>query len=377
MNVSEGSADMMNHTSESTNCTNVFEDYAFTIVAVVNMVVGFFSFITCCFTILLIAALKKWQFFSQRLILYLTITAMLISLANIINRVDFAQNPSDALIRFCIFGGFLTQVTSWMTLCSITSITVYLFLRTTFKKNTEKYEPLYVLFIFGFPFLFNWIPFINVAYGRAGVWCWIQSFDYTNCEELQVGKWLQFGLFYIPGYSILLVLIILYVLIIVKVCRQKKVHSAPNNPRNTKTDVNKVVRKMVNEVLTLAAYPVIYFLLTLPLVINRIYTTATPRQPSLFLWYLAVLAFPLMGACIGFTFTFNTMFRRRITWAELRSRTMSRTDSNRRISTYPMKTDEMSDSAAIHASNRVFHTDYHNNMVDYHYNDNDNDSNNM
>lgn len=344
----------MNSSENQTNCSSVFEDHEFTNVAVVNMVVGLLSFIICCFTIILIAVLKRWQFFSQRLILYLTITAMLLSLSNIINRVDFAKNPTTALTRFCIFGGFFSQVTSWMTLCSNTSITIYLFLRTMFKKNTEKYELLYVMFTFGFPFLFSWIPFINTSYGRAGVWCWIRSYDMINCKAFAFGKWLQFGLLYIPLYVLLAVLIVLYILIIAKIYRQRKVLSGTDNPH-----ASKVVRKIMSEVLSLIAYPLIYFVLTLPLLLNRIHASINPEEPSLTLWYLAALTFPLEGACTGFVFTFNTLVCRRTTWIELRSqtgRTLSRKESQHKITEYPMKTDEVSDSAAFSTAHRPYYT---------------------
>lgn len=343
----------MNFSKNQSNCSSVFEDYEFTIVAVVNMVVGLLSFIICCFTIVLIAALKKWQFFSQRLILYLTITAMLISLANVINRVDFTKNPTKALTGFCIFGGFLTEVTSWMILCSNTSITIYLFLRTMFNKNTEKCELLYVIFTFGFPFLFSWIPFINMSYGRAGVWCWIRSYDTVNCKTLVFGKWLQFGLLYIPLYGILPILIIVYILIIAKIYKQRKVLSGTDNPH-----ANKVVRQMVSEVLSLVAYPLIYIVLTLPLLLNKINSSISPEEPSLTLWYLAAFTFPLQGACTGFIFTFSTVMCRRSTWMELRSRTefMSQTESRHKITEYPMKADEVSDSAAFSTPPRPHRT---------------------
>lgn len=348
--------DYQNESSGYLNCSTAFDRYEYKIVAIVNMVVGLFSFIVCCFTIMLIVVLGRWKFFSQRLILYLTITALLISLANILNRVDFTGDPSEALTGFCIFGGFLTQVTVWMVLCSISSITIYLFARTMFNKNTEKFESLYVTFTFGFPFVFNWIPFINESYGRAGVWCWIRSFDQTTCEVLVFGKWLQFGLLYIPLYLILVVLIFLYILIIAKIYQKRKVLSGTDNPH-----ANKVVRKMVSEVLSLIAYPLIYFVLSLPLLLNRIYTSASPTEPSLVLWYLSALTFPLQGACTGFVFTFSTVICRKMTWTELRSRTelKSRSEARHRVAEYPMKTDEISDSVAFSTIPRQH------SMVDY------------
>lgn len=336
------------------NCTTPFQRPEYTTVAIVSLLASVLSFVVCCFTIALILILNKWQFFSQRLILYLTLTALSFSLANIVNRVHIlstADSPSASMTNFCIFGGFLTQVTTWMGLCSIISITLYIFAGVVCDKNAERFEWAFLLFTFVFPLAFNWIPFIRTSYGNSGVWCWIRSFDLTTCEVLEFGKWLQYGLLYIPVYSVLFVLLLLYVVIIARIYQKRKLLTgggAPTNPRacTISSHDTTIVRKAMSEVFSLFIYPIIYTILSIPLLVNRLYSSAYPTQPSLALWYVSSLSSPLLGACTGLAFTFHTVLCRRPVWAELRAKTKRRT-SRRRVLEYPMRTNAVSDSATF------------------------------
>ena len=163
-------------------CITPFDSQEYTNVAIVNTFVAVLSFISTLFVVVFILATKKWQFFSERLILYLTISAMLFSVANIINRVDFHGEKSSFYNGFCAFSGVMTQVTAWFCFMAYTSITLHLFFRSILNKSTEKYEWAYVFLIFVVPLLFNWIPFVSNLYGKAGVWCWISSFDLVRCS---------------------------------------------------------------------------------------------------------------------------------------------------------------------------------------------------
>lgn len=345
-------------------------------VAVVSMSVALVSLVMCCLTLALMALLKKWQFFSQRLLLYLTIVTTLSSLANLLSPIAYIADttpPHDATVGvasseggggggggegFCAFAGFFTQVTTWMTLCSISSITLYLLVRTTCDRNTQRLEWLYAGLTFALPLLLNWIPFLSDSYGRDVVWCWIRSYNYnynnnnnsdSGCTH-NVGKWLQLGLLYVPLYSVMLILVILYVVIIVTIFRRRRrLTGGDGNPHG-----RKVLRKIVSEVVSLMAYPVIYIVLCLPPLLNLIYSlAASSGGQSLVLLYLSGVAYPLQGACTGLTFLLHAVVCRRMTWAELRAAAVTGTQGGRRRESssasckarvYPMKTDEVSDS---------------------------------
>lgn len=224
-----------------------------------------------------------------------------------------------------------------MILNCVTTITIYIFLRVVFRINTEKFERGYILYTFLVPLTFNWIPFIQSSYGKAGVWCWIRGYNLDTCQVHHFGQWLQLFLYYLPFYMLIFILLVMYGVIGVTILRtRKKQLKRSHNP-----DELKVMKKMLHEVGSLIAYPLIFFILNVPLLINRIYTILHPTQPSLALWYLASMALPLKGALTGIVFTLTTLTRNKFIWADLWTRARGRSIE---ASEYPMNPDEVSDS---------------------------------
>ena len=257
----------------------------------------------------LIVLFKKWKFFSQRLVLYLAISVILESIATIIHRVDYNNQTSAFYIHFCQFSAFVEQNTSWMELMAVVSITLYIFVCAVFRKRTDRLELVYLFFTFVFPILFNWIPFTVDAYGRAGAWCWIRNVDIHTCERIVGGQVLQFVLWYVPLYVILIILIFLYVAIFVKIhCYDPRQWKG-----NYKPDGEVYQRQMSKEIRSLLWYPFIYFMINLIPLINRIHGLTHPSNPSIALWIIHSLLFPIQGGFIALAFTLDPDTRKRLT----------------------------------------------------------------
>ncbi len=273
--------------------------------AVLNAAVAVFALLACFFAIFIVILYKKWKFFSQRLIFYLIIAALLANISTIIHGIEYN-------IGFCAFTGFTGQVTAWMSFNSITAVTIYIFLLAVFNKYTEKYELLYCIYIFFVPLTFSWIPFINNSYGEAGVWCWIRNLN-RDCTPFIFGRTLQLVLFYIPIFTILFVLFALYLIIICKLQRNLKQWRGTYDHEKETTN-----RKQRLETLYLMIYPMIYFILYLPLVINRIYSWISD-EPLIVFWYLSAIAYPLQGGIVVLAFTLDSHTRRRLNWAHIKA----------------------------------------------------------
>ena len=292
------------------NQCSVYDNKDFALVAVTNSAVALISLLACIFAISIVILFKKWKFFSQRLILYLIISAMLNSVVLIIRRLDYNNG-------FCIFTAFTGQVTTWMVLLAISVITVYLFLRAVYNKNIERYEILCLFFIFAFPVSFSWIPFVKNTYGHAGVWCWIRTLN-EDCSFFVFGQVLQLVLFYIPIFTILLILITLYLIILWNIQSRKKKWTGLSDLSVTQQSAKKH-DKLQSETLFLLVYPLIYFILSIPLIINRIQSWANPLNPSLVLWYLSGITHPLQGGIISLAFTLDSKTRHRLKWPHIRA----------------------------------------------------------
>ena len=302
-------------TVSSMNCSLPYTRHEYAIVAGLSAASAFVSLLASCFIVALIVLFKKWRFFSQRLVLYLAVSVILESVATIIHRVDYENETTAFYVRFCQFSAFVEQNTSWIELMAVVSITVYIFVCAVFSKRTDRFELLYLFFIFVFPLLFNWIPFTVDAYGRAGAWCWIKSEDIYSCDSIDVpGRTLQLVLWYVPLYVILIVLISLFVMILIKIhCYDSRKYKV------SKHEDKHIHEQMSKEIRSLLWYPFIYFMINLIPFINRIHGLAQPNNPSLALWILSALLFPLQGGFIALAFTLDPDTRKRLKIVHIRA----------------------------------------------------------
>ncbi len=273
--------------------------------AAVSAGLAFVSLVLIIGTIGIMILFKKLRFFSQRLILYLAISAILSNLSIILHRVDYQNQMSTFYTRFCAFGGYFDQTGNWCLLLSVCAIMIYTALYLFLDKNTEKYGLIYIFFIFVFPLTFTWIPFIKSAYGKAGAWCWIRTEEEDdNCTKFEFGTQLQFSIWFGPLYFLMIILVILYIMILVKMLRDWNTSPSPETSLHMK--------QIKKDLIPLIAYPLIYFLLNILPFINRIYNSISP-DPNIVLWYFAALANPSIGAWITLAFTLDSTTRKRLT----------------------------------------------------------------
>ncbi len=323
-----------------TPCFNPFDDKLYLVVAAAAAVSGLISLLASTFIICIIILFRKYQFFGQRLILYLAISTVVKSLTTILQRVDYTNKKTTPYNTFCILSGFLNQVSAWMVLNSVVCITLSLLTTAFFDKQRERLEPYFLFFIFVFPFTINWIPFVKLAYGNSGVWCWIRSTDEDTCQGFTFGQAMQLTLWYIPLFVIMVILIILYVVILIKVfvIRQKWTGRIDPQAENNR-------RKMQQKIFQLLSYPLIFFLLNIPLFINRMQILVAPDKPEIVLWFLAAAAFPLEGGIIAIAFSLDPSTRRRLTPTHLRA-AISEFGRKKRIDEYPME-NKMEDEVSL------------------------------
>ena len=191
----------------------------------------------CCLLILfLIATLKKHRTATQRVILYLTITITLLSIAYVLH--GFQGIGAGASTRsYCVTTAFLDQAISWMVGLAILSLNIDFVIKVVTRnfQTKRKYEIGYVVLIFGVPLVFNWIPFIHDTYGRANAYCWINNYNYAQgeCLEENVNKFgvgLQFGLFWIPYAIVITASVVMYAYSLCRLRSHRHTYSAIYSP---------------------------------------------------------------------------------------------------------------------------------------------------
>ena len=139
------------------------------------------------------------------------------------------------------------------------------------------------------------------------------------------------ALWYVPLYTIMVILMLLYAMVVVKLCRTQRKWTGRFDPLE-----EKAWEKMRKQIHPLMSYPLIFFLLNIPIFVNRLHGLVDPRHPIPALWFLAAGAFPLEGAIIAIAFTLDPSTRRRMTLANFRAacREFGR---RKRIEEYPIQ----------------------------------------
>ena len=303
---------MANSTSsdEAVECS-VFDSSDYVTVAVISSSSALLSAMCCTAVIGLIFLLKKHSFFIQRLVLYLSLAALVNSLSIVLRLYRLGDQQQSEIEGLCIAAAFIDQTSMWSLFMAFTAITFTLLMSIIFHKSTVRLEGLYIVLIVFFPLSFNWIPFIDNTYGRAGAWCWIRNQNYEdNCTEHKFGTVLQLALWYIPGYVLLGILLMVYLVIVFSVVRQKFSQSKKDDAET---------RKLHEEVWPLLFQPIGVFILNIFPLTNKIYSTLISDDPIYTLWILHAIFSPLQGGYIALVYILDRATLRRLTYNNFRA----------------------------------------------------------
>lgn len=272
---------------------------------------GAFSCLSCLFALLLVFLFQKYRTSTQRVIVYLTVAVLLSSVVQILH---VAGDKGNNIFIYCTITGFLDQYIGWTVLMAITCLTFDLFYKVLFKRQTSvAVEKAYVLLIFVSPILHSWIPFISNAYGIAGAWCWIRKYN-EDCSLFVFGLILQFALYWIPLYIIAICILVAYVIARVKASIRLDVYRGKFDPteRTNKERLLKEVRKY-------QFYPLIFLIVNLPPLVNRIAEGIVNEQTLLVLGILHAFFIGLQGALITLAFALDSDTRKHLNWTNVKS----------------------------------------------------------
>ena len=324
---------MANNSSDA-DCFEKFGEQKYVVLLIVRTIL---SFISCCILLCvvgLIVLFQKHRFMSQRLVLYLASFSFTFSLIQIINLDSHIASLSDTSLQYCIVIGFATQVTIWWELLTTTCIMMDIFLKAVFQiQSTEKLEKFYLLFIIITPFTFSWIPFIQSHYGPAGLYCWIRDRNLEDCSLSEFGNWLRFGMYYIPLYTLMPILIILVVISLIIVQWRNKQWMGKYSPERH------LVHQMIQrEIRPLLYYPFIFVIINIVPLIRRAYSAHDTTDTFFFvLTAIQIVVFRFQGVLIGLVFALDPETREKLNWVEIRAAVVSFCTKRNNFQLYPAK----------------------------------------
>ena len=285
------------------------------ILGITQAVVGFISIIGCSFIFCIMLIFKKYVFQSQRLILYLTVAIFLSSISYVVRGMGYRHIHNKA---FCSGNAFFSQYTAACILTSVACLVIELLIRS-FILKTDKWrnlEKFYVPVIFVLPAVFDWIPFINDAYGPTKSGCWIRSEDPQTCDTFLFGIVLQYILWYVPLYSTLVIGCVLYVMVIVTISKRNNSYTALIEPQRQAE-----YEQALKEIKQFRWYPVILVLINIIPLTTRVITDINPDwNLYLFpLWVISIVIQALQGGFIALIFALDPDTRKRLTFSQIKA----------------------------------------------------------
>ncbi|CAM1310913.1 Uncharacterised protein g5553 [Pycnogonum litorale] len=264
---------------------------------IVRRVFAGISFIGCSFTILVALLFRKFCYsFVQRIVLYVSISALLISVGYLME----GFHPEE---HWCKFQAFWITFSEWSLLLWVSFITVDLFVRAFCGKSTKNNEWIYVSIGVLLPILMASLPFISNAYGPAGPWCWITGRH----------KAYRFGIWYGPLFGVILILVATNVIIFVRMKGQVEALGTFSSDHARKKEELKEGMNL------LKFYPFIYLLLSILPCANRIHNALSP-SPIYWLTVCHCVCSPLPGAIYALVLFLDEETRAKLTsWNEIKA----------------------------------------------------------
>ena len=233
-----------------------------------------FIFLFCVISIIFL--FKLYQMFVQRLILFMCCCSF-------VNTAMYFVHVDKISMVSCTVQGFFNQFMSWTELLWVCIITGNIFLSIHGYQLKHQEKKIH-LFVWLTSLFWSIIPLFGMNYGRAGSWCWIRR-EQTS---------LRFGVWYVP---LILIIFVMLVLSMYMICCLSSLDQESDHFNSSHFEQQQQRSLRQSEVRPLIAYPIIYLILNLPMLIYRIDDAVHPeRVPDYILMLLSVIASPLLGA---------------------------------------------------------------------------------
>lgn len=234
------------------------------------MVINTVSVFVCLLAAILVFVLRLYKKIVYRLALYQVLAALMIALAQLF-QVLIGNSKYD---RVCIALAWFGMYFQWVKLLFTVWVTFHLFCFAILHKNLKKLEVFYVVTSLLVPILIAAVPLITHSYGYSSIdSCYIPA--YAGNVTLNNAVIERFALWDGPAMVILLALSITMAVMVTKlggrVCRRSKYEPIPEGD---------LFSKALKQLLPLAAFPVLFLLFIIPVLIYDVYYAFITPMPN-------------------------------------------------------------------------------------------------
>ncbi|XP_013421601.1 G-protein coupled receptor 1 isoform X1 [Lingula anatina] len=264
------------------------------------------SFVFSILVVAYIVLFKRYVYFSQRLIMYLCITS------TFDNMTHFWTGASTHNPTLCEAQAFFEQFWGFLTLFWEAVITLNMFVLIRKNHSTQDFEDIYVISGVIITVIVATVPFTQQAYGPSGIYCWVKD----NYVAWRIGIW------YGPLY-ILLALMFTSNIYIAWYLRKLNQGSVIRD-RGQNPNLERMISRVNQDVRTLLGYPIVYLVLAIFTLANRIHNAGHGDAQSNFgLVVIYTISITITGTCNAVVFGWSSETRHnlkpKIFWAHLKT----------------------------------------------------------
>ena len=270
--------DLLSENYTVSDCNSTFTKDQKNFVLIIKSGAGFLSFTMCFIAVSIVFCLRLYKYFTYRLAMYQILSSLCVSAVEV-SFLTLLNYDGDIYYQIaCKTTSFLVQYFMWIKLLFTICLIFHLFCLAVCLKNFKKLEIGYILFSILFPLLYSWIPFIHNSFGVVGAWCWIRSWkDDCATQKYLEGIIEQFVLWYGPLFISLTLSVVAVFIILIVLTQRAYTHKNSENEYLIEKHERNQNKKAMKEILPLLVYPVIFYVLWLFPLINRIYTAISPN----------------------------------------------------------------------------------------------------
>ncbi|OWF39216.1 cyclic AMP receptor-like protein A [Mizuhopecten yessoensis] len=265
-------------------------------------IAGGLSLVGSSFVLSITWLFRKYTAFVQRMIVYLSISAFF-------HAIFFMMGGVYPVGPICVFKGFWITYFHWAVLLWDVHITCNLYRNVVRMESSERLEKIFCLNCWGIPLVISLVPLIAGRYGPAGAWCWIV--DEWDLERL--------FLWYIPLFLGIFFMIVVYLYIVYTLNRKASTWHGTYDP-----DVEQKKAQLRNDITALRFYPLVYLLINIIPLINRIQNAIHEDKPVFALILGQCITAPLQGAINAMIFGADKDTISQLTWSGIKMAFQSR-----------------------------------------------------
>lgn len=212
-----------------------------------------------------------------------------------------------SLDYLCLATAYLTQFSLLVKLFFTIWLTFHLFCFAVYHKNMKGLEILYIVTAIVIPAGIAVVPFFTKTYGLSKGWCWIMNANDSSCPPapIKIGIIEQFAMWYGPALiAFVLESGAMVTLLVTLGCRAyRKGGGGVSEPLVGQS----VHRKALKQMLPLVIYPLVFTVLIVPPLVNRILDAAQGRE-SIIRCKMDVVFIPLLFLAAGATLIVHVCF---------------------------------------------------------------------